>query len=152
MSRCGKTEQLESLAMGELSGPRATELELHASHCAVCHHELNWLKSERLMFEHRVAREQVERLWEGFSARKAAPARHRAWGTWAMAIAATGLLMIGLGSTRGHTPQTSAVHSDDPMMSFEEMSLEQARYCSTLQPGTGFACGPYLPASFVAQR
>lgn len=151
MSRCGKTEHLEGLVMGELAGPRAAELELHAARCAVCHHELNWLKSERVMFEHRVAREQVERLWEGFSAKKAAPARHRAWGAWAMAVAATALLMVGLGAQRSRPVQPS-VQTDGPMMSLEEMSLEQARYCSSLQPGAGFACGPYLPASFVAQR
>lgn len=151
MSRCGKTEHLESLVMGELPAARAVELEMHASRCAVCHHELNWLKSERVMFEHRVAREQVERLWEGFSARKAAPAKQRAWGAWAMAIAATGVLMLGLGSQRtSHQPQSQG--DDGPMMSLEEMSLERARYCSELQPGQGFACGPYLPASFVAER
>ena len=74
MSRCGKTEHLEAMVMGELNLAHTTELELHTSKCAVCHHELNWLRSERVLFEQRLAREQVQQLWEGFAAKRAAPA------------------------------------------------------------------------------
>lgn len=150
MSRCGKTDQLEALAMGELSLARATELEVHTAHCAVCHHELNWLKSERLMFEQRLAREHVSQLWEGFAQKRAAPARRqRAWGRLAMAIAASTVLMLGL-SAKTRSEVTESASLDAPM-SLEEMSRETRLDCSALKPGVGFACGPYLPASF-AQR
>ena len=156
MSRCGKTEQLEALVMGELDVARATELEMHTSRCAACHHELNWLKSERVLFEHRLAREQVQELWAGFAAKRAAPIRQRAWGRWALAFAASAVLMIGLSSkvrTGGHVAQSD--ESFELPMSLEEMSRNigsTGRDCSQLRPGMGFACGPYLPASFVAQR
>lgn len=156
MSRCGKTEQLEAMVLGELQGARVTELELHTSRCAVCHHELNWLKSERLMFEQRLAREQVQQLWDGFAARRAAPQKDRAWGRWAMAIAASALLMVGLSSkVRSDQIQETGSEEFELPMSLEQMSRQigsSSRDCSELRPGMGFACGPYLPASFVAQR
>ncbi len=154
MSRCGKTEQLEALVMGELNLAHATELEMHATRCAVCHHELNWLKSEQAMFEHRRAREQVQQLWEGFAAKRAAPIRNRAWARWAMAVAASVLLMVGL-SSAVRPDEVAQNESFESLMSLEEMSREvgsAGRDCSVLRPGMGFACGPYLPASFVAQR
>ena len=152
MSRCGKTEQLEALVMGELNMARTTELEMHTSRCAACHHELNWLKSERLMFEQRLAREQVEQLWDGFAAKRAAPVqRQRAWGRWAMAIAASAVLLLGV-SAKTRTGQLQEHGSSfESAMSLEEMSRDTGRDCSELRPGMGFACGPYLPASF-AQR
>ncbi len=151
MSRCGKTDQLEALVMGELSVARTTELERHTSRCAVCQHELNWLKSERLMFEHRLAREQVEQLWGGFAQRRAVSARRpRAWGRWAMAIAASAVLLIGVG-TKTRPGEVREHESFELPMSLEEMTRDTGRDCSELRPGMGFACGPYLPASF-AQR
>ena len=157
MSRCGKTEQLEALVLGELNLAHSTELESHTSRCAVCHHELNWLKSERVMFEQRLAREQVQQLWEGFAAKRAAPKRQRGWGRWAMAVAASAVLMLGLSSKvrPGQIEETDSFDSFEESMSFEAMSREirsTGRDCSELRPGMGFACGPYLPASFVAQR
>ncbi len=152
MSRCGKTDQLEAMVMGELTATRTVELEMHTSRCAVCHHELNWLKSERLMFEQRLAREQVQQLWEGFAAKRAAPIRHRRWARVALAVAASVILMMGL-SSKVHSGQIVASESSFELpMSLEEMSRDTSRGCSELQPGMGFACGPYLPASFVAQR
>ena len=154
MSRCGRTEQLEALAMGELQLARVIELEAHTSRCAVCHHELNWLKIERVLFEHRLAREQVEQLWEGFAARRhPGPSPNRVWGRWAMAVAASAMLMLGLG-TKVHPGQIES-EAFEVQMSLEAMSQDfgqRARDCSELQPGMGFACGPYLPASFIAQR
>lgn len=157
MSRCGKTEQLEAMVMGELNLAHATELEMHTTRCAVCHHELHWLKSEQVMFEQRLAREQVQQLWDGFAKKRAAPQRYRAWGRWALAAAASAVLMVGLSSSsirRGPTAQNEAF-DDTLSMSLEEMSREigsTSRDCSELRPGMGFACGPYLPASFVARR
>ncbi len=155
MSRCGKTEGLDALVLGELSVAQATVLELHTSRCAVCHHELNWLKTERVMFEQRIAREQVQQLWEGFAAKRAVPIRQRTWGRWAMAIgvAASAVLMVGL-SAKGRSGSLEQGEAFELKMSLEEMSRDMGspRDCSQLQPGMGFACGPYLPASFVAQR
>ena len=158
MSRCGKTDQLEAMVLGELSAARVNALELHTSRCAVCHHELNWLKSERLMFEQRLAREQVQQLWEGFAARRAGPKRALAWGRWAMGLAAAAVLMIGLGLSSRVQPAGGHLEASEAYelpMSLEEMSRNigsTGRDCSELRPGMGFACGPYLPASFVAQR
>ena len=157
MSRCGKTDQLEAMVLGELNTARVNELEMHTSRCAVCHHELNWLKSERLMFEQRLAREQVQQLWEGFAKRRAAPRRQPAWGRWAMGVAASAVLMLGLGLGSKVEPggQRAASEAYELPMSLEEMSRNigsTGRDCSELRPGMGFACGPYLPASFVAQR
>ena len=160
MSRCGKTEQLEALVMGELAGPRVAELQLHTTRCAACHHELHWLESERLMFEHRLAREQVDKLWEGFAARRAAPAAQlrRRWERVALAVAASAVLVLGLSARNSTRPslQGELFDSSAPM-SLEEMSrdlgggLEQ-RDCSQLPPGQGFACGPFLPASFALRE
>ena len=156
MSRCGKSEQLEALVMGELGAARVTELELHTSHCAACHHELNWLKSERLMFEQRLARAEVQKLWAGFAAKRDAPARTESWGRWAMAAAASALLLVGV-TARLQSPRLDSGSSFEPSapMSLEEMSRDlgpQGRDCSQLQPGTGFACGPFLPASFALRE
>ena len=156
MSRCGKTEQLEALVMGELKPARITELEQHTSRCAACHHELNWLKSERLMFEQRLARAEVRQLWVGFAAKRDAPARSESWGRWAMALAASALVLVGL-TARLQSPRLEAGSSFEASapMSLEEMSRDSGptgRDCSQLQPGTGFACGPLLPASFALRE
>ena len=156
MSRCGKTEQLEALVMGEFNVARAGELAQHAASCAVCHHELNWLKSERVMFEHRLARDTVQQLWAGFAAKQAAPARQHSWGRWALAVAASALVMIGLSSQLRPTQlEASPSFETSAPMSLEEMSRDfksDGRGCSELQPGTGFACGPFLPASFALRE
>lgn len=142
--------------MGELDLAHVTELERHTSHCAVCHHELNWLKSEQLMVEQRLAREEVQKLWAGFAAKRDAPARHLAWGRWAMGLAASAILMVGV-TSRLQSPRldsSSAFETSAPM-SLEEMSRDlgqKDRDCSQLQPGTGFACGPFLPASFALRE
>jgi anti-sigma factor RsiW len=151
LSRCGKTEQLEALAMGELSLSRAGELEAHTARCAACHHELNWLKSERLMFKQRLSRATVSALWnERLATVTPAPAHRR----WALALAASVLVMLGL-SERMRSPalpEDGALEISEPPISLEAMSLEQARGCSELQPGVGFACGPFLPASFASRE
>ena len=156
MSRCGKTEHLEALVMGELNLARATEVELHTRQCAACHHELNWLRSERVMFEHRLARETVQQLWVGFAAKRDAPARQSSLGRWALAMAASVTLLVGVGSRlqSSRLDEGSAFESSAPM-SLEAMSRDlgpQGRDCSQLQPGTGFACGPFLPASFALRE
>ena len=156
MSRCRKTEQLESLVLGELNLARANELEQHTSHCAACHHELNWLKSERLMFEQRLARDTVGQLWVGFAARRAAPVQQHGWSRWTLAMAATVILMVGVSaSLKSPRLQSSASFESSAPMSLEEMSRDlgsDSRDCSRLQPGTGFACGPFLPASFALRE
>lgn len=156
MSRCGKSEQLEAMVMGELNVARTSELQAHSERCAVCRHELDWLESERRMFEHRRAREQVQQLWEGFAARRVVavavpvPKRERDWSRWALAAAAAVVLSIGLSSSQVR-PQP-ALTQGESMMSLEEMSRDfgsTSRDCSELRPGMGFACGPYVVASFV---
>ena len=157
MSRCGKTEQLEAMVLGELDSAYAHELTQHTSHCAVCHHELNWLKSERVMFEHRLARDTVRELWSGFAAKRAKPGPGpRQWARVALAVAASAIIVLGL-TARQPAPRLDEGASFDASlpMSLEEMSRDRsasARDCSQLQPGTGFACGPFLPASFALRE
>lgn len=156
MSRCGKTEQLEALVLGELNLAHAAELEQHTAHCAACHHELNWLKSERVMFEHRLARDTVEQLWVGFTTKRALPVPHHGWGRWALAMAATAIVMVGLSARlQPARLEDSPSFETSAPMSLEEMSRDLgsgARDCSQLKPGTGFACGPFLPASFALRE
>lgn len=154
MSRCGKAEQLEALVMGEVVGPKAVELEQHVTHCAACHHELNWLKSEQVMFDHRRSREAVAQLWNGFVAKRAAPERH--WARWAIAMAASVVALVGVASQLSSPRRDSGKSFEGSApMSLEEMSRDfgaQGQDCSQLQPGTGFACGPFLPASFAMRE
>ena len=170
MSRCGKTEHLEALVLGELSLARATQVEQHTLQCAACKHELNWLKSERLMFEQRLARDTVQQLWVDFAAKRDAPAegparspeeswpaRQNALGRWALAMAASAVLLIGVGSRlqSSRLDEGLSFEASSAPMSLEEMSRDlgpQGRDCSQLQPGTGFACGPFLPASFAMRE
>ncbi len=156
MSRCGKTEALEALVLGELGQARTIELEQHVAHCAACHHEYNWLKSEQVMFEHRRSREAVAELWSGFVAKRAAPAQHHAWTRWAFALAASAIAVVGLAARLNSTPMDRAVSFEPSTpMSLEEISRDLGnggQDCSQLQPGTGFACGPFLPASFAMRE
>ncbi len=149
MSRCGHTESLEALVLGELNVAQSNELRAHATHCSRCHHELNWLETEHLMFRARAANEQVAPLMR---------AERRRVSPMAIAAAASLVLMTGVMKLISGTP---LVHSHaDASVNFEaaltETEVETAESrdvpvgCSQLPQGVGFHCTS--PASFLAIR
>lgn len=159
MSRCGRTSHLEALTRGEMPGPVAIDLRVHARQCAVCRHELNWLESEASLFRQRAGRDEVAHLWAGV-ANKRGLGEGRAWGRVlvAMAAAAVLALVVGFGGTQrrslatGHELGGEALESDalmSPALFFDEAD---AAPCSKLPSGVGFSCSQPVPASFIASR
>src|SRR5256712_9745963 len=73
-------DELESLALDELSRDRAAQVEAHAAACPQCAHELSWLRAERTLLTRRPLA-QTAHLWAGIAARLRHPRRrpHRAW-------------------------------------------------------------------------
>ncbi len=143
MSKCGRTAQLEAL-LSSNHPPTVAELEAHATRCAPCAHELRWLRTEEALFSQRRTRQQVRSMYP-------VPARpkpeRRVWSTLALALAASLLLLLGL----GFQDRPAQVYPDGGLpMSQELASVEHKSQpaCSTLQPGAGFACEPLVLASF----
>ena len=157
MSRCGRTAQLESVALGEASPQVANELRSHAKHCALCRHELNWLESESSMFRQRAGRDEVAELWKGVAARRGLEAPQRAWPRVLVAMAAAAVLMLLVGRA---TPPNASLATDggpemleSPMLASPAlMFFEDNAPCSKLPSGVGFQCSPVVPASFLASR
>src|SRR3989442_11939318 len=93
-------DELESLALDELSRDRAAQVEAHAAACPQCAHELSWLRAERTLLTRRPLA-QTAHLWAGIAARLRHPRRrpHRAWrisvGAAGAAGAPPGLLAPG---------------------------------------------------------
>lgn len=158
MSRCGRTAQLESVALGEAPAALANELRSHAKHCALCRHELNWLESESALFRQRAGRDEVAELWKGVAERRglAAP---RPWPRVLVAMAAAAVLMLLVGRS---TPPAPSMATDgggsqelleSPMLASPAlMFFEESAPCSKLPTGVGFQCSPVVPASFLASR
>src|SRR3989442_12835630 len=73
-------DELESLALDELSRDRAAQVEAHAAACPQCAHELSWLRAERTLLTRRPLA-QTAHLWAGIAARLRHPPRrpHRGW-------------------------------------------------------------------------
>src|SRR5256712_2575283 len=73
-------DELESLALDELSRDRAAQVEAHAAACPQCAGELSWLRAERTLLTRRPL-PQTAHLWAGIAARLRHPRRrpHRAW-------------------------------------------------------------------------
>jgi hypothetical protein len=157
MSRCGRTAQLEAVALGEASPQQAHELRSHAKHCALCRHELNWLESESSMFRQRAGRDEVAELWKGVAARRGLATPQRAWPRVLVAMAAAAVLMVLVGRS---TPSNVSFATDggeeqleSPMLASPAlMFFEDSAPCSKLPSGVGFQCSPVVPASFLASR
>ncbi len=73
-------EDLEALALGELSPERAAEAEDHAAHCAECGRELSWVRAERALFARRPSPPTAQ-LWPAIAARLRHPRRLPRWAT-----------------------------------------------------------------------
>jgi len=143
MSKCGRTAQLEALLSS--NSPNLTaELEAHATRCATCAHELRWLRTEDALFTQRRTRQQVRSM---YPVKVQPKPERRVWSTLALAIAASLLLLLGVGFQE-RSPQVNG--DGAPPMSQELASVEHktSPACSTLQPGNGFACEPLVLASF----
>lgn len=143
MSKCGRTAQLEAL-LSSNHPQLSAELEAHATRCPTCAHELRWLRTEDALFTQRRTRQQVRSM---YPVKVQPKPERRVWSTAALAIAASLLLMLGVGF-QDRAP-SSASDSSAPM-SQELASVEHKANpdCSTLQPGNGFACEPLVLASF----
>ncbi len=155
MSRCGRTQQLEAVALGEAPLSQAMELRAHAKHCALCRHELNWLESESALFRQRAGRDEVAHLWTGVAARRGLDTR-RSWPRVlvAMAAAAAVVLLMGRVAPRSQAllaEATKEALESDPLMS-PVLFVEAGEVCSKLPSGVGFSCSQPIPASFLAAR
>jgi hypothetical protein len=73
-------EDLEALALGELSPGRAADAEDHAARCAECGRELSWVRAERALFASRPSPPTAQ-LWPGIAARLRHPRRLPRWAT-----------------------------------------------------------------------
>src|SRR2546425_2175293 len=73
-------DEVESLALDELSRDRAAQVEAHAAACPQCAGDLSWLRAERTLLTRRPLA-QTAHLWAGIAARLRHPRRrpHRAW-------------------------------------------------------------------------
>src|SRR5437870_3558017 len=104
-------DELESLALDELSRDRAAQVEAHAAACPQCAHELSWLRAERTLLTRRPLA-QTAHLWAGIAARLRHPRRrpHRAWrvpvGAAVAAAAAAGVLATVRPRPEPAAPQT----------------------------------------------
>ncbi|HMC33736.1 MAG TPA: hypothetical protein VKH65_04995 [Myxococcales bacterium] len=104
-------DELESLALDELSRDRAAQVEAHAAACPQCAHELSWLRAERTLLTRRPLA-QTAHLWAGIAARLRHPRRrpHRAWriSVGAAVAAAAAAVLVATVRTRPEpaAPQT----------------------------------------------
>jgi anti-sigma factor RsiW len=160
MSTCGRTAVLESIVAGEAPAALAAELRAHATNCARCRHELNWLETEARLFRERAARDEVSELWMGV-ARRRGMANAWPWSRVLMAFAASVLVLLGasrlvLGQpgSQGGTDASSLVDEvgmSEPLMS-PVLSWGERENCSRMPDGVGFRCEPAIAASFLASR
>ena len=160
MSRCGRTAQLEAVAMGEAAPALAAELRAHSKQCALCRHELNWLESESSMFRQRAGRDEVAHLWKGVAQRSGLETP-RAWPRVLVAMAAAAALVFLVGrvaprpvslATDGSRPTEEEALESSMLMSPGSFFFEADEPCSKLPSGVGFQCSPVVPASFLASR
>ena len=160
MSRCGRTQHLEAVALGEAPSAVAAELRAHAKQCALCRHELNWLESESALFRQRAGRDEVAELWKGVAQRSGLQAPPRAWPRVLVAMAAAAALVLLVGrvaprpvslATDGSRTEEEALESS-MLMSPGSFFFESDVPCSKLPSGVGFQCSPVVPASFLASR
>jgi hypothetical protein len=121
MSRCGRTAQMDALALGELSAPEALALRTHARSCQVCRHELRWAESEKALFSQRAARDEVSELWAQTKWAKK-PRRTLAPAFAAALAVAVMLVVIARPATRSSS-NTSAEISGELLMTIDEAAL-----------------------------
>ncbi len=158
MSQCGRTHLLDAMTAGEVAPALEIDLRAHASACARCRHELNWLESEQRLFRHRAGRDEVQQLWQGIE-RRTPRLRTRGISRMLVALAAALLLVLGVGRLAVTAPGAPAMAAgtDDSMLlqsvegGSEPMSSEDPQICSRLTPGLGFHCGT-VQTSVLASR
>lgn len=155
MSRCGRTTQLEAVALGEASPSLVAELRAHTKGCALCRHELNWLESESALFRQRAGRDEVAQLWKGVASRRGLETP-RAWPRVLVAMAAAAVLVLMVGNApRGPSLSTDGARGEETLESSMLMTpafFFEEEPCSKLPSGVGFQCSPVVPASFLASR
>ncbi len=155
MKNCPSKVQLEAAVLGEVPDGRVAELDAHASGCARCRHELNWLRAESTLFAQRTAREEVSRLWDAVDARANAK-RGRGLTRTMLALAASLLVaIVGVRFVGAAGRGSDRARSEPVPMSLEMMSVDWSADsgdsapatmpCYT--PGFGIACGEVQYAS-----
>lgn len=158
MSQCGRTHLLDAMTAGEVAPALEVDLRAHASACARCRHELNWLESEQRLFRHRAGRDEVQQLWQGLE-RRTPRLRPHGLNRMLVALAAALLLVLGIGRltvSKNH-PTVVGISTDDAEglqsmeWASEPMSFEDPQACSKLTPGLGFHCGT-VQTSVLASR
>jgi hypothetical protein len=146
MNGCPSRHHLEAAVLGEAHDGYLHELDAHASGCARCRHELNWVRTETALFAQRAARQEVSRLWEGIEHDTAPRRRTVARGLLAL-VASIALAAIASGRL-GSTVGRGADRGDNLPMSLEMMSVDRQLAAVELAsmpcytPGFGIACGP----------
>jgi hypothetical protein len=101
-------EELEALALGEMSAEAAASAQAHLAACLECARELSWLEAERTLLSRRPAPDTAH-LWPGIAARLSHPRRRPHW-AWRAAVAAAGAAaaaVILLVTLRAQKPQTT---------------------------------------------
>jgi len=151
MKPCPSRLQLESAVLGDAPAGRLGEYDAHASSCARCRHELNWLRAESALFAQRHAREEVSRLWETVDAKNASK-RGRGLTRVMLAIAASLLVAIaagrfGSGSRGGPHKSSEPVPMSLEMMSVDQGGSGELATMPCYTPGFGIACGEVEYAS-----
>jgi anti-sigma factor RsiW len=146
---CGKPGLLEALTRGALTATTASEVEAHATTCARCRHELNWLRTERALFRARAGRDEVSHLWKGVAARTA-PAS-RPWKQLAVALAA-GLLALVSVQQLLRAPRGVDQPSESEPLASEPIESTDPTACSRLPEGLGFRCTMSISDEALASR
>ncbi len=148
---CGKPGLLEALTRSELTATTAAEVEAHASTCARCRHELNWLRTERALFRARAGRDEVSHLWQGIAARTA-PAP-RPWKQLAFALAASALALLSVQQLLQARPTVNVAQTaESEPLSSEPIESTDPTACSRLPEGLGFRCTMSLSDDALASR
>jgi anti-sigma factor RsiW len=155
MSACTRTHLLEGVVNGEAAPGLALEVRAHATRCARCRHELNWLQTEQQLFRQRASRDEVAHLWKGV-AQRVSPSPLRWWPRVLGGLAAVLVLSVVLPSWRTTTwqpeAQPRALQSESEQLESGSALSEPEPPCSRLPSGLGFHCGPAVPASVLASR
>jgi hypothetical protein len=100
-------EDLEALALDELTPEQAAVVQAHAAGCAACSRELSWLRAEKALLGRRPA-PPTAHLWAGVAARLVHPRRrpHRAWRAAVAAAGVAAAAAVLLVALRPHPPAT----------------------------------------------
>ncbi len=155
-------ERLEALLRDELPLAERVAVQAHVGHCPRCRHELNWLQSERALFQQRQAPDDVAELWAALEARaqpaKVARRPVSQAGRLALSFAAMLVVLVGVSQALVVSAPADRLGAGWPGLATSEVATLESResasagepLCSRLPDGVGFRC--LVQASFIATR